>query len=143
MSRQEDVVRASRAALFGVPVLEVGRSYLLFLEPGFENSPLPIVGVNQGLFEIAQLGDAPQDVLLTADGDIVAGIEAGRLILRRNPGVGPGERHLAPPPVPDDGQPMVTAKTTQAVSDYRSDDRTAMTVEAFFGAVRALRGDQP
>ena len=66
--------------LSDVPSLEIGKRYVLFLQPG-ELHPTPTVGWGQGLFRVEQVvdGAANRTVIVSDDGDPLEIDAAGRL----------------------------------------------------------------
>lgn len=126
------------AVVFGMPTFEVGKRYLVFLQPEFEMTNIPIVGVNQGFFEIARLDEV--EMLINVDGDIVIGVEHGQVLLKHNPDRWGGHaRHLADAPMPATGSD-VRARTSPQVQRYWSSTEPPMSRESFAEAVLAARG---
>ena len=131
------------AIAFGMPSFELGKKYVVFLQPDFETTNTPIVGVNQGYFEVVRSDEGNREILLNADGDIVVGVEHSQVLLRHNPQRSAGPtRHLAAAPVPATGS-EVQAKLSPEVQRYWSSTESPMSRDSFFAAVRAAKGGTP
>ncbi len=129
-----------RVVVEGIPQLELNKSYLLFLRPDFENYADPITGVDQGFFQIVPSPDGVQDLLLNAEGDIVTGVQNGRIVVRYNPEESGGRApQLVPPPEPDSGVVPSVGASLEATSFWTS-QAPAMQVDDFIAQVRAVKG---
>jgi hypothetical protein len=129
--------------VFGMPSFELGKKYVLFLQPDFETTNTPIIGVNQGYFEVVRSDEGDAEILLNADGDIVVGVERGRLLVRHNPQRSKGRaRALAAAPVPATGSD-VQAKLSPEAQRYWSSTEPPMSRDSFFAAVRSAKGGTP
>jgi hypothetical protein len=129
--------------VFGMPSFELGKKYVVFLQPDLETTNTPIIGVNQGYFEVVRSDEGNREILLNADGDIVVGIERSQVLLRHNPQKSAGRmRHLAAAPVPATGS-EVQAKLSPEVQRYWSSTESPMSRDSFFAAVRAAKGGTP
>ncbi len=135
-------VLGSRAAIVhGMPVFAQGQRYMLFLREGYEASADPLVGVNQGFFEIVPDKTAGEDVLLDANGDFVLGVEGDRLRVRWNAerATRPAPR-LGAAPVPQGAKAGFTAKTSPEVLSYWQSAERPMSLQGFRQAVAAAQG---
>lgn len=129
--------------VFGMPSFELGKKYVVFLQPDFETTSSPIIGVNQGYFEVVRSDEGNPEILLNADGDIVVGVERGRLLVRHNPQRSTVRApHLAAAPLPTTGCD-VQAKLSPDVKRYWSSTEPPMSRDSFFAAVRAAKGGTP
>jgi hypothetical protein len=129
-----------RAAIVpGMPKFEVGGSYVLFLRDGYWQVGDPVVGVNQGFFEVVRAQDSGQEALLSAESDFVIGIDNDRVVTRHNPGraAGPQGPVRAPigPPVPD--RPGIQSGMSAEVQRYWFSGEPPMTVNQLATAVRS------
>jgi len=94
------ISRGRRLWIPGLPYFREGDSYLLFLRKDRETTGVPIVGTNQGFFRIQRDQNTGVEILLDAESDYVIGVEADRVIVRRNPEKGEARSRAAvPPPV--------------------------------------------
>jgi hypothetical protein len=126
--------------VFGMPSFEIGKRYVVFLEPSFETTNVPIVGVNQGYFEIVRSEQTGEEIVLNADGDIVTGIDRGQVVLKHNPDRADGRvRLLADAPVPAAGSEVQASLSPEAMR-YWSSDEPPLSREAFVSAVRTAVG---
>ncbi len=84
----------TRVLVHGMPEFELGKRYLVFFRQNFDATSVPITGVNQGYFEVSRNAQTGEEILLTADGDMVIGVENDQLILRHHhkQGTGPSPR---------------------------------------------------
>lgn len=129
-----------RAAVVpGMPRFEVGGSYVLFLKDGYWQVGDPVVGVNQGFFQVVPAQGAGPETLLSATSDVVIGIENDRVVTRRNPqhpaaaqGAVAGQ---AGPPAPD--RPDVQSGMSPEVQRYWFSAEPPMTVNQLATAVRS------
>lgn len=129
--------------IFGMPRFEVGQKYIVMLRPDYRNTNVPVVGVSQGFFQITRDPSNGGEMLLTADGDIVLGIEDGRVALRHNPARADHRTpHLAPPPVPGEGS-AVQPRTSPRVERYWTSTETPVAPGDFFDTVRSMKEAQP
>jgi hypothetical protein len=121
--------------VFGMPSFRHGNRYLLFLRPHFETTGVPIVGVNQGFFEVVVQSDGGEKIVLDHKGDYVLGIEHDELIVRHN---AERSRHpvptLGPAPVPDNPY-EVEARVSPAVQRYWESQEPPLSLEAFVEVV--------
>lgn len=128
------------ALIPGMPEFEVGRAYFLFLRQDYATTADPIVGVNQGFFQVVQDPASGQEVVVNTDWDYVLGIEEDRVVLRRNANApGRGRHTLAlptTPPVPD--SPDVQSQVSAEAARYWQSIEPPMTVNDLAVAVRTL-----
>lgn len=114
----------------GMPEFQGGGVYMVFLRQGNAAHAAPIVGVNQGFFQVVRELESGQDVVLNANADYVIAIEENRVIARRNAQTpaqaGHPRRQLTSPPVPD--TPAVRSQTSAEVERYWNSTEAPMTV---------------
>jgi hypothetical protein len=126
----------------GMPTFELGGEYVVFLKNAYWDSADPIVGVNQGFFRVVKDPASGQDLLLTAEGDRVLGVEEDRLVLRRGDESAKDEHGATPaptgPPTPD--QAGVTSQMSAEVARYWFSAEPPLTVTQFLGTVRSRVG---
>lgn len=129
--------------VFGMPEFVVGGRYVLMLRPDFERTNVPVVGVSQGYFEIAADPATGREMLLTADGDVVLGIENGRVAVRHSTA---GLRHRTPQPgpapTPEAGADVRVAVKPE-VERYWASTETPMLPGAFLDAVQTMKEEMP
>jgi hypothetical protein len=121
----------------GMPEFELGKRYVVFLRPDYRDVADPIVGVNQGYFEVVEA--AGQEALMNINGDLVLGIAADAFVVRRGPdgGTRPGPSlAAAPTPEPDSG---VVSDTSPEVLRYWTSEEPGMTVDMFASQIIATR----
>lgn len=129
-----------RAIVFGLPSFQEGQRYVVFLRPDFAESASPIVGVNQGFFRLAERGTGALPTLIDVDGDIVVGVEGGRVVVRRDAErPDPPRFTLGPVPTPDPGADVRPGRSPEVTRYWRSTE-PPMPPERFYAAVRELRG---
>lgn len=94
----------TRVIVHGMPEFELGKRYLVFFRQDFDVTAAPIIGFNQGYFEVSRDVETGEEILLNAYGDLVIGVENDQVILRHSPKQGMGSiSQLAPAPVPEGG----------------------------------------
>lgn len=131
------------AIVFGMPTFELEKKYVVFLQPDYETTNTPVIGVNQGYFEVVRSEEGNREILLNADGDIVIGVARSRVILKHNPQRSVGHtRQLVAAPLPDTGS-EVKASLSPQVQRYWSSTEPPMSRDSFFAAVRAAKGGTP
>lgn len=125
-----------RVMVHGMPEFQLDKRYLVFLGPRFQQTAVPIVGVNQGYFEVVQ-ADSGEPFLLNGNGDVVIGVEDDRVIARHNPERATGPRpQLGSVPVPETGS-GVRASASPQVTRYWLSEEPQMSVADFIAIVRA------
>ncbi len=130
-----------KVTVYGMPTFKTGQRYVVFLRPGFTQTGTPLVGVNQGFFEVTQQDDG-REVVLTAAGDFLIGVEDHRLLTRHNPKRSNNRlRRLAAPPVPDDAS--VVAQPSTAVRRYWTSTQAPLDLDSFISVIRATREVAP
>jgi hypothetical protein len=134
----------NRAAIVAdMPTFSRGQRYLLFLRDGYEAAADPIVGINQGFFEIVSDPTLQQDVMLDAKGDFVVGIDGENVRVRRNSARATRpEPRLGPAPVPEGGAKagMTSARTSPEVLSYWQSSERPLSLQGFRQAVAAAQG---
>lgn len=127
------------AVVHGMPKFELNKRYIVFLRFDFEQTSVPITGVNQGFFEIIEGGETGADILLNANGDIIVGVENNRVIVKHNPErtASPTPR-LGPAPVPGPGSD-VQVDVDPEVARYWLSDESPMTVNDFIAAIETVK----
>lgn len=124
--------------VFGMPRFELGHRYLVFLRQGYAETGVPIVGVNQGFFEITTTAEG-EEQLLDSEGDVVVAIEKDRVVCRHNP-----ERtdartpRLGPAPVPEQGSGVRAALSPEVVR-YWLTEEPPLPVEDFVAAIKNVK----
>jgi hypothetical protein len=130
------------AIIPGMPEFQNGGKYMVFLRPGYTASADPIVGVNQGFFQVVQDPESGQEVVLNAKADYVLGIEDNRVVTRHNPQArersGRPRLQLTAPPVPD--TPGVQSETSQAAARYWNATEAPLTVRDLAQTIRQALG---
>ena len=126
--------------VFGMPEFELGKRYVLFLRPDYETTNVPIVGVNQGCFEVIWDAVMEEEILINANGDIVIGIESGRVDVRHNSMRINGHAfRLGQAPVPEESS-GVKSIISPEVKQYWESMETPMTLNDFIATVRNKKG---
>jgi len=137
-------VLGNRAAIVhGMPVFARGQRYLLFLREGYEASADPLVGVNQGFFEIVPDASVGADVMLDSNGDFVVAVEGDQLRVRRNAARATrAVPQLGAAPVPEKGAQagFAVAETSPEVLSYWQSTELPMSLQGFRQAVAAAQG---
>ena len=125
--------------VFGMPKFELGKRYVIFLKPNFEETADPIIGVNQGYFEISQISGTGEEILLNANGDIVIGIENDQVLVQRNLdcAISPIPK-LELPPVPEAGS-NVQSEVSPEVERYWSSIESPLSLNDFIVAIQAAK----
>jgi hypothetical protein len=100
------------ATVEGMPRFEKGNRYLVFLQQGFAETAVPIVGVNQGFFQVVRDENSGEDLLYRSAGVMVTGIEGDRVTTTRVVGAGRPMAARVGAPVPE--QKGVSAQAPQA-----------------------------
>jgi hypothetical protein len=132
----------TQVIVHGMPRFELGKRYVVFLRPNYQVTGAPIVGVNQGCFEVAVDTTTGQEMMLNNKGDIVTGLENDRVIVRQNPANVNGLREQPePPPVPD-GESAVQARLSPEIERYFQSNVPPMTVNDFALTIRAMKESQ-
>jgi hypothetical protein len=135
----------SRAVIVhDMPTFANGQRYLLFLRDGYEATADPLVGVNQGFFEIVSDPTLGQDVMLDSKGDFVVGVDGDNVRVRRNESraARPAPR-LGAAPVPEGGAKaaaLTSAKTSPEVLKYWQSTERPLSLQGFRQAVAAAQG---
>ena len=136
-------VLGNRAAIVhDMPTFAHGQRYLLFLRDGFEAAADPLVGINQGFFEIVSDPTLRQDVLLDSKGDFVVAVDGDNVRVRRNAAraTRPAPQ-LGAAPVPEGGAKSLTsAQTSPEVLNYWQSTARPMSLQGFRQAVTAAQG---
>ncbi|MGH9320710.1 MAG: hypothetical protein ACRD21_00945 [Vicinamibacteria bacterium] len=135
-------VLGGRAAIVhGMPTFERGQRYLLFLRQGYESSADPIVGVNQGFFEVVRDDFVGADVVLDSNGDFVVAVETDGIRVRRNSAraTRPAPQ-LGAAPVPESGARLTVAGTSPEVLSYWQSSERPMSLQGFRQAIAAAQG---
>lgn len=129
------VLGGRRAIVHGMPTFERGQRCILFLRSGYETAGDPIVGVDQGFFEIVRDENIGADVVLDANGDFVVGIENDQVISRRNEqrAMRPAPQ-LGPAPVAE-GAGKAVAETSPEVLRFWRSSEAAMSPQLFRQAI--------
>lgn len=136
-------VLGGRAAIVhGMPRFQQGGRYMLFLRPGYENAGDPVVGVDQGFFEVVRDETLGADVILDAAGDFVVGIENDQVVSRRNDArADRPATQLGPAPVPDSGAvDKASVKTSPEVLRYWQSSVAPMSAQIFRQAILTATG---
>ena len=129
------------AVVHGMPTFVRGQRYLLFLRSGYEASADPLVGVNQGFFEIARDPSVGEDVVLDYNGDFVVAVEDDRLRLRRNAARSRPGPQLGAAPLPEGGAraSFTAAGTSPEVLSYWQSAERPMSLQGFRQAIAAVQ----
>ncbi len=134
-----DAETKTEVTVFGMPSFELNKRYLVMLRPDFDSVADPIVGINQGFFEIVPDAQSGEDMLLNHDGDIVVAIENDIVIVRHNASRATRPLpNLAPAPVPAPGS-VVQASISSEVTRYRSSVEQPMKIDNFFAAIHSAK----
>lgn len=127
-----------QVTVHGMPTFEIDKRYVLFLRRQLDDLGDPIVGVNQGYFEVVAAEDGTEH-LLNAAGDLVLGVEDDRIICRHNPerATGPMPR-LGPIPVPEAGA-NVKASASSEVLRYWLSEEPPISLDDFVVILHATK----
>jgi hypothetical protein len=126
-----------------LPKFTDGQRYMLFLREGYEAAADPLVGVDQGFFEVVSDPTIGQDVLLDAKGDFVVAVDGDNVRVRRNAAraTRPAPK-LGAAPVPPGGAKgsMSSAQTSPEVLSYWQSTERPLSLQGFRQAVTAAQG---
>ena len=126
--------------VFGMPSFEMGKKYMVFLNHKYEETKVPVVGVNQGFFEVIVDEQSGEESLRTTAGDIVVSVEGDTVVVQRGPdNAANPEAELTPPPVPDGGHADVQASMSNEVARYWQAAEAPMRLTDFVSAVRSAK----
>lgn len=124
----------------GMPRFEKGKAYLLLLRHGYETAGDPVVGVNQGFFQVLTDPTTGAEALLDASGDVVVGLAQDGVVVRHGAARdGRPAPQILGAPVPDAPSGSVQAGTSPDAARYWTSTEAPMPVQAFVAAVRAAK----
>ncbi|MCB1740139.1 MAG: hypothetical protein KDK91_07210 [Gammaproteobacteria bacterium] len=126
-----------QVTVHGMPTFKTGERYMLFLRPGYGEVADPVMGVNQGFFQIGVDEYTGQQVLRNADGALVADVIDDRLQLALDIRE-QSKMRLGAAPVPDNARGAL-ARTSPEVAEYWERLRPALTVGEFIDAIHAAK----
>ncbi len=124
----------------GMPRFEKGKAYLLLLRRGYETAGDPVVGVNQGFFQVLTDPATGAEVLLDASGDVVIGVANDDVVVRHGAArSGRPAPQVLGAPVPDARSGAVQAGTSPDAARYWTSTEPPMPIQAFTAALRAAK----
>ncbi len=137
-------VLGNRAAIVhDMPTFAQGQRYMLFLRDDYEATADPIVGIDQGFFEIVSDPTIGSDVMLDSKGDFVVAVDGDQVRVRRNAARATRpEPRLGPAPVPEGGARggLSASKTSPEVLSYWQSNEQPLSLVGFRQAVSAAQG---
>lgn len=123
----------------GLPRFVLGAQYILFLRDPYVGVGDPIVGGNQGCFEVIRAESDGREIVLNPNGDFVLGVEEGRIVARRRATGGSDDfPRLGPPPEPTPGS-TATVQRSPSVTRYWESKEEPMSADDFIQAIRNVR----
>jgi hypothetical protein len=131
-----------RVHIPGLPEFKEGSTYLLYLRPDFDRVGDPVVGVNQGFFEIVKDPASGEEQLLDFRSDLVIAVEENRVISRLNPGRKDVRRAAtSPSPTPDPGYEVSIPSGAGSKSPrYWNSTEKPMTPDRLIDLTRSILG---